>query len=478
MNFMENKNYYITAAIPYPNGKPHIGFGLEVIIADVIARYHRLVGDNVHFLNGTDEHGLKVITSAQKEGVSFQDYVDRNTPEFQKLKDILNISYDDFIRTSDKQKHWPGAIKLWNKCLEAGKIYKKKYAGLYCVGCEEFKTEKDLVDGVCPEHKIAPERVEEENYFFKLSDYTEQIKKIIESDEYQIIPTSRKNEVLGLLKQGAEDFSISRPKTRIPWGIPVPDDDSQIFYVWLDALANYITAIGYGRDEEEFSKWWPAEIHVIGKGISKFHGLYWSAILLAASLPLPKKLLVHGYVNIGGEKISKSLGNVISPSDVLEKYPTLNRDSLRYFLLRYIPTAGDDGDFTYEDFERVYNADLANGLGNLVARTAKLAEKNNLTSPEPPTSFNPKLEILIQEFKFNEGLQHIWSEIGEADKIISDKKPWELDQTTATPVLSDIINRIQHIAFNLHPFLPETSEKILKQFSGQIKSSEPLFPRI
>jgi methionyl-tRNA synthetase len=469
--------YYITTAIPYPNGKPHLGFGFEVIIADVIARYHRLIGDNVHMLAGTDEHGLKVFQSAQKEGLTFQEYVDKNSQEFIDLKEVVNFSYDDFIRTTDQKKHWPGSLKLWEECLKAGKIYKKTYTGLYCVGCEEFKQEKDLVNGECPEHKKAPEKVEEENYFFKLTDFADQIKEKIESGEINIYPESRKNEVLGLLKQGCEDFSVSRPSSRIPWGVPVPNDESQTMYVWFDALANYITAIGYGQNEEEFNKWWPADLHVIGKGISRFHAIFWPAMLLTANLPLYKNLLIHGYVNIGGEKISKSLGNVISPQDVLEKYGETARDPLRYFLLRYI-TIAEDGNFSYEEFERSYNGELANGLGNLVARVAALAQKNNLTAPEKELSLFSEVEGAINSFKLNEAVNFIWSKISEADKKINEEKPWELEGEKAKEVLTDLVQKIQQIAYNLQPFLPETAEKILNQYKGEIKTSAPLFPRI
>lgn len=468
--------FYLTNAIPYPNGKPHLGFGLEATISDTLARYHKLKGDETFFLMGTDEHGLKVYQTAQKEGVDFQEYVDKNAKPFQDLKDVLNISYDKFIRTTDKEEHWPGAIKLWEECFKAGAIYKKSYEGLYCVGCEEFKNEKDLVDGLCPDHKVAPEKVEEENYFFKLSDYADQIKAKIDSGEFKIAPEKRKNEVLSMLKQ-AEDFSISRPRNRISWGIPVPGDDSQTIYVWFDALSNYISAIGYGRDEKEFEKWWPADVQVIGKGISRFHAIFWPAMLMAANLPLAKVLLIHGYVNIEGEKISKSLGNVVSPSDVLEKYGQNFKDALRFYLLRYIPT-DDDGNFSYEEFERVYNADLANGLGNLVARVAKLCEKIEFEAPEITQSFDPEVESSVDNYKFHEALSWIWSIISLADQRVNQEKPWEQEGDALKETLDELVRLIQRVAFNLQPFMPETSEKILKQFSGKIKSQESLFPRI
>lgn len=472
------EKFYITSAIPYPNGKPHIGFGLEIVITDAITRYNRLKGKDTHFLTGTDEHGLKVYQSAQKEGTNFQEYVDRNSLEFARLKEILNISYDDFIRTTDQKRHWPGVEKIWNECVKTGKIYKKAYEGLYCVGCEEFKAEKDLENGLCPEHKVTPEKVQEENYFFKLASYKDQIKNLIVANQLHIIPTSRKNEVLSLLKD-AHDFSVSRPRSRISWGVPVPRDETQTIYVWFDALVNYISAIGYGRDEETFSKWWPADVHVIGKGIARFHAIYWPAMLLAANLPLPKTILVHGYVTVGGEKISKSLGNVISPEDIVIRYGNnfAARDALRYFLLRYIPTT-DDGNFSFEEFERVYNADLANGLGNLAARVAKLCGQHEVSTPKTSIAFDAKIEQFLQDFQLHEALTHICSEITQLDRVINEKKPWELSSEKAKPILENLALKIQHIAFNLRPFLPETAEKILNQFSGKITSEPPLFPRI
>lgn len=471
------KKYYITTAIPYPNGKPHLGFSWEATATDVLARYHRARGNDVYFLTGTDEHGLKVFQASQQAGVSFQEFVDRNSAEFIKLRDTLDISYDDFIRTTDQNKHYPGVIKLWNECLKAGKIYKKKYVGLYCVGCEEFKSPKDLEDGLCPEHKTAPEKVEEENYFFKLTDFTEEIRKIIESNQLVIVPETKRNEVLALLKQGTEDFSASRPTERIPWGIPVPGDKSQTIYVWFDALVNYISAIGYGRDEQEFTKWWPADVHVIGKGVSRFHTIYWPAMLLAANLPLPKTVLVHGYVTIGGEKISKSAGNVVSPEDITEKYGTATKDALRYFLIRYISLA-DDGNFSFEDFERVYNADLANGLGNLVSRVAKLCESNNISEEKSDFTISEEVAELITNYKLNEALSYIWGQISDTDRLINLQKPWTLEGEELEKSVKELVLHIKQVAHNLKPFMPETSEKILQQFSGEIKSAPPLFPRI
>ncbi len=494
---MANK-FYITTAIPYPNGKPHVGFGLEILQADVLARYHRLLGEDVWFLTGTDEHGLKVFRSAQEEGIGFQEYVDRNSAEFAKLKPVLNISYDDFIRTTDRKRHWPGAQQLWR--TDSGDIYSKEYEGLYCVGCEAFINKKDLVDGECPEHHSKPEIVKEKNYFFKLTKYKKKIKELIESDELKIVPATRKNEILNLLKD-SEDFSVSRPVEKISWGIPVPDDPTQVQYVWFDALANYITAIGYGRDEETFRKWWPADVHVIGKGIFRFHAIYWPAMLLAAGLPLPKSIYVHGYISIDGEKISKSLGNVISPEEAVSKYGV---DSVRYYLLREIPS-DEDGDFSYKKLEARYNGDLANNLGNLVSRVAKLIE----TKLEGELVFEEKFlddeikrrvsearencEKAITEFKLHEALAKIWELFTYANVYVDENKPWadvgdhpEHFLKTMTGLIYLIINAAKMV----EPFLPETTEKIFKIFGHDGESKglegykfvvtkvESLFPRL
>jgi methionyl-tRNA synthetase len=469
--------YYITTAIPYPNGKPHIGFGLEILQADVLARYHRILGDDVWFLTGVDEHGLKVYRSAQQVGIGFQEYVDRNSAEFAKLKSILNISYDDFIRTTDRVRHWPGAQQLWRAC--ADDIYLKEYEGLYCVGCEAFINKKDLIDGECPEHHIKPEVVKEKNYFFRITKYKKDITRLIESDELKILPTGRKHEMLNLLKD-SEDFSVSRPLEKISWGIPVPDDSSQVQYVWFDALANYITAIGYGRDEENFQKWWPADVHLIGKGILRFHAIYWPAMLLAAGLPLPKSIYVHGYVSIDGEKISKSLGNVISPEDVVKKYGI---DPLRYYLLREISST-EDGDFSYKKLEDRYNGDLANNLGNLVSRVAKLIE----TKMEGELNFeerfldheaknkvektSAKYKDSIESFRLHEALTAVWDLLGYANSFLDFHKPWakDADPDHLLKTLTTTLGIILNAAWFIKPFLPETAYKIFAAFGADLSA--------
>jgi len=323
--------FYITTAIIYTNAKPHIGFALEITQADVITRFHRLKGDDVFFLTGSDEHGIKNMRAAKSAGISPQTFVDENTAAAIELTKRLNISNDDYIRTTDNERHWPTAQDIWKKLVKSGDIYKKKYQGKYCAGCETFVKESDLIDGKCPIHDKEPEIIEEENYFFKLSKYQKQLTKILESDEYQIVPNSKKNEMLSFIRQGLDDVSFSRPKKILPWGIPVPDDDTHVMYVWCDALTNYLSGIGYTTDKKKFKKYWPADIHLIGKDIMRFHALFWPAMLLSADIPLPKKLLVHSFITSQGKKMSKSLGNVIEPFSQIDKYGT---DSVRSHLMK------------------------------------------------------------------------------------------------------------------------------------------------
>ncbi|MCH8820917.1 methionine--tRNA ligase [Patescibacteria group bacterium] len=474
---MNKGKFYITTAIPYVNAAPHIGFALEAVQGDVMARYSRQKGVDTYLLTGADENSLKNVKAAEEAGVSTQHLCDTYAKEFADLKSILNFSYNYFFRSSSKKNHWPGVQKLWK--LAEKDIFKKPYKGLYCVGCELFYTKNELIDGKCPEHKTKVELVSEENYFFKLSKYESQLKELIKSDELKIVPQERKNEVLGFINQGLEDFSISRSVKRAKgWGVEVPGDSKQIMYVWFDALGIYLTGIGYGTDEKKFKKWWPANIHLIGKGILRFHAVYWPAILLSAGLPLPKSIYVHGYLTVEGEKISKSVGNVTHPNELVDKY---GRDPVRYFLLKDIPF-GNDGDFSIERFEEVYNADLANGLGNLVSRVSKLLEINNVDAgsiKRTTKKFSPELEHAIENLKFNEALNFIWENIRAVDLYIEKERPWEISDLGIKVVLETLVNRIEEIAFDLKPFLPETSEKITKQFSGpKIKSEKPLFPRI
>lgn len=478
------KKFYITTAIPYVNAPPHLGFALELVQADIIARYHKLLGEDVYFLTGSDENALKNVQAAEEEKISVKELVDKNAKKFKDLKKTLNLSWNDFIRTTEA-RHIEGAQKLWQSCKKDD-IYKKNYKGLYCVGCEAFYNERDLIDGLCPEHKTRPEIIEEENYFFRLSKYQKQLERLISTDKLKIIPQTRKNEVLSFIKSGLEDFSISRSNERIKnWGISVPGDNSQKIYVWFDALSNYINALGYAENKPLFKKFWQNNkniLHVIGKGVTRFHAIYWPAMLLSAGLNLPKEIFVHGYLTIEGKKISKSLGNVIDPFEIVKKYGT---DSVRYYLLREIPTFGD-GDFSVKKFEERYNADLANGLGNLVARVLTLTAKINLKA----SNARPEKEILnrtkqardnyteyVEDFKLFEALEEIWKLISFCDSYVDKEKPWQLkDKKKLEQVLSNLLYCISEIADSVFPFLPETSEKIKKQLkSGK---SEVLFPRI
>ncbi|RJP47739.1 MAG: methionine--tRNA ligase [Armatimonadetes bacterium] len=470
--------FYITTAIPYVNGKPHIGHALEYFQADTIKQYYQLQGYQTLLLSGADENALTNIQAAEKEGIPVKNFLDRNSEIFRLSYEKLGVHLDVFQRGSDHEKHWPGVQKLWKLCAENGDIYKKSYEGLYCVGHEAFVTEKELVGGLCPDHQKKPEVVKEENYFFRLSKYQDQLVKLIESNKLKVTPVNKRAETLSFVKSGLEDFSISRSKVRAKGvGVPVPEDPDQIIYVWFDALDIYMTGIGFGIDEQRWEKWWPADLHVIGKDINRFHTVYWPAILLSAGLPLPKEVLIHSFVTApGGLKMSKTLGNVIDPFEVAEKYGI---ESLRYYLLSQIPI-DTDGEFSRERFTEVYNADLANGLGNLVARVAKLGENNNLefNIDLSTISFNENIKDKLKEYRFNEALELIWHQIKEADKLINEEKPWELEGEKAKTVLEDLISQIQQIAYNLQPFMPETSKKILSQFSGQIKVAPPLFPRI
>ncbi len=477
---MAKKKFFITTAIDYMNAPVHLGHSLEKIQADVLARYHRLLGEEVLFLTGTDENAQKNVLAAEKIGIPVKKFIDKNVNFAKKTWKALSISFDQFIRTTDKKRHWPGVKKIWLKCKESGDIYKRKYTGLYCSECEAFVKEKDLKNGLCSIHLKPPQKISEENYFFRLSKYQKDLEGIVEEGVIKIVPEERKNEVLNFIKSGLEDLSISRPIERMKrWGIPVPGDEKQIVYVWLDALTNYISALGYGREEKNFKKYWPANIQVVGKDIIRFHAIYWPAILLSAKITLPKQILIHGFLTINGQKMSKSLGNVIEPSGLVNKY---RADAVRYFLLREIPPF-EDGDFTYGKFEKKYNSDLSSGLGNLVSRVLTMAEKTNIKKATFPQvavrSFINTSKIdyrqAMKTFKFNEALGAVWQLIGTLDRYIERERPWE-DGKNNKRVISDLMFALEEIAQLLKPFLPETSEQILKQL--KIKKRKPLFPRI
>jgi len=468
------KKFFITTALPYVNAAPHIGHALEYVQTDVIVRFQKLLGRDVYFLTGSDDNALKNVQAAEAKNVPVEIYVKENSDKFENVLKKLNISNDDFIRTTEK-RHIDGVKIFWEACKKD--IYKKKYKGLYCVGCETFYLEKDLVDGKCSEHKTIPEVIEEENYFFKLSNYQDWLIELIEKDELKITPVFRKKEILTFIKGGLEDFSISRSIKRAKgWGIPVPNDPDQIIYVWFDALINYITGLGWPNDKKLFDKYWPADVQIIGKGISRFHAIYWPAMLKSAGLPIPKELFIHGYVTANKEKISKSLGNTIDPLEQIEKYGV---DAVRFYLLREIPAYGD-GDYSETRFLELYNADLANNLGNLVSRVAKLAEEQKINIRE--FKINNKFIKLINEFRFDELIKIIFKEyIDFANTELNKETPWKLekDDPKRIEILNNIIGLILQANVFLEPIMPKTSEKIKKVFNGIIKPLEkPLFPRI
>jgi methionyl-tRNA synthetase len=505
---MSNKKFYITTSIAYANAAPHMGHAYEAFLADVVARYKRTQGFDVFFLTGTDEHGTKNVRAAEKSGMGVQDFVDKNVREFENFYESLGVSFDSFIRTSDKTKHWPGAKALWGRLVASGDLYKSKYIGLYCVGCESFVTEKNLVDGLCPNHNTMPEKTEEENWFFSLSKYASRVKEFIEKDKLRIIPETRKNEILALFNEETPDVSFSRPMGAIPWGIPVPGDSSQVMYVWCDALANYISALGYGAETtEDFSKYWPANLHVIGKDILRFHALLWPAMLLSAGLPLPKEILTHGFITSEGKKMSKTLGNVIDPKEYIEKH---GQNALRVYFAREI-SPFEDGDFTEAKFLESYNANLANGLGNLVSRVVKMSTeyfggkiKNHAEIKVPFQESSlfvshvllqevlPKYHEYMDRYEIQKATEILWSFMKRLDGYVTDNEPYRLvktDPEKTEAVLWNLLYGIHYITQMLYPLMPDMSMKITKilgtNFSEKgeavsfsvISIPTPLFPR-
>jgi methionyl-tRNA synthetase len=484
---LADDRYFITTAIPYANSTPHIGFALEIVQTDSFARYHRLRGDDTFFLTGSDENALKNVQAAEREGVAPLEFVRRNSQRFEDLRDVLELSFDRFIRTAEAPEHLAGSQKLWEAVVASGDIYKKEYSGLYCVGCEQFYDEEDLIDGRCPEHGTVPDLVEEENYFFRLSKYGQQLEELISSGQYEVIPETRKNEVLSFIRGGLADFSVSRSQERAKgWGIPVPGDPGQVMYVWFDALTNYITALDYANEGELYRRYWldnRERVHTIGKGVIRFHAVYWPAMLLSAGVPLPKTLFVHGYINIGGSKISKSLGNVVDPVQMVEHYGT---DALRYYLLRAVSPTGDHN-FTFDAFEARYTADLANDLGNLLNRTVSMIRRYR-AGVIPPAGSTTGLENALRDladqlpgrlresvsaYDPQRALDAVWELVTAANKYVEESAPWTIskaardgDEEAATrlsTVLSTLAEAVRVIAAALEPFMPETSGKIFCQ---------------
>ena len=474
----ERKKFYITTPIYYVNDKPHIGSAYTTLAADVAARLHRQLGEDVHFLTGTAEHGSKIAESAEAAGKSVEEFVDQNAAKFSFAWDQLAIAPDDFIRTTE-ERHTKAVIAFFNKLKDSGKVYEGDYEGLYCVGCESFKKEAELVDGLCPLHQRKPELVKERNWFFKLSEYGPVLLEKIKSQEFNIRPASRRNEVISFIEQGLEDITISRRTAK--FALTLPWDAEQTIYVWLDELFNYCSAVGYENDREKFDRYWPADIHLIGKDIIKFHCIIWPALLLAIGEKIPNGVFVNGFFTADGQKISKSLGNAIDPNDWVSKY---GADAVRYFLLREVPF-GQDGDVSEEKLKARYKGDLANGLGNLFSRTTNMIEKyldgDIGEFVRSPKDLSAATEAFYN-FNFSEGLVLIWKEIAWANQLIDKSKPWELHKTSPEKTKELLLNLaalLHDIAFKLSPVLPETADQIRKVLeSGDIKKAEPLFAKL
>lgn len=479
------KNLYITTAIPYVNGTPHIGNALDYLLADIWARYQRKNGREVRFEVGTDEHGNKIAAKAAEAGLDPQTYTDKMYVNFENLMKKVGASYTDFIRTTDG--HHRGAVQYIWKQLEPH-IYKGLYEGWYCVGHEAFFTEKEVAEtnGICPDHQTPYEHISEENYFLRCSDFTDEIRGAIESGKMKIVPEFRKKEFLELIRDGVKDVSISRPRKSLSWGIDVPDDPDQVMYVWLDALCNYITVIGY-PDDEAWKNYWPADVQVVGKDILRFHAGIWPAILLGIGLSLPKTLLVHGFVNVSGAKMSKTVGNVVDPNEIIDQYGV---DAFRYFFSRHIPTQ-DDGDFTWEKFETAYNTELGNDLGNLVNRIASMVSRyqagviGEMTSGEH--DMGPYREAM-EKLEFDRALDEAWVVVRSLNQYIDQVKPWAIakareNDTEAEAHLADVLahsaSTLLQVADLLEPFMPATAQRIREIFSTGVVPSdvEPLFPK-
>ena len=484
------ESFYITTAIPYVNASPHIGHALEFVQTDAIARFQKLAGKDVFFTTGADENSLKNVQAAELRGITTQQLCDQNSELFRKFAGKIGASNTAFLRSSSKREHWPGVQRLWKLCVKHGDVYKKKYRGLYCVGCEAFYKESELVDGLCPEHNRKPDVVEEENYFFRLSKYQKKLAKLIESGELTVLPEAHRKEALAFVKSGLEDFSISRSVARAKgWGVPVPGDSSQIIYVWFDALGVYLTGIGYGTDEAKFKKWWPADMHVIGKGITRFHIIYWPAMLLSAGLHVPKSVFVHGYVTAEGQKMSKSLGNVVDPVALMDEY---GADAVRYYLLNEIPTF-EDGDFSETRLIEKTNNELIANFGNFVYRVLSFL-KANFNSVMPKAGKLGKDENVLlkkieetksavgkamDDYKLQDALHATLELAAEGNRYFQKKQPWETiksNRRDCDTTLYVSVNVVRALAALFWPFLPFAAEALWKQLG--IKDKIDVFENV
>jgi methionyl-tRNA synthetase len=477
--------FYLTNAIAYVNAPPHIGHALEAVQGDALTRYHRMIGDDTRFLVGTDEHGTKIQQTAEGKGITPQELADENAEIFRKFHAAFNTAEDDFIRTTS-DRHKRGAQKIWSLIEAAGKFYEKEYEGLYCSGCEAFVLEKDLVEGNCVNHQRPPELLKESNIFFKLSEYEDVLREMIETDAFVIRPESRKNEILSFIKEGLQDVSFSRPKKTLAWGVPVPGREDQVMYVWCDALSNYLSALGFADDDALVEKYWPADVHLVGKDITRFHCLIWPAMLMAAGLPLPKAVYAHGFITSEGQKMSKSLGNVVDPFEVLDEYGV---DPVRYYLLREIPT-GDDGDFSRERFEALYRDELQNTIGNLVRRVVSMTIKYlDGAVPDGDDSVDELIATTkvnyherMENFNIKMAVEQALGLAREANAYVEENKPWALAKTDTdrlSVVLGNLIKMCRTVGELLQPIIPESAAKILKNVAeDKVYLGDPLFPQL
>ena len=492
---------YITTTIPYVNARPHLGFALELVQADVLARYHRASHEQVRFQAGTDDNSLKNVLAAEAARTPVQQFVDANAEAFTGLRQPLNLEIDDLIRTSTDPRHRKGVERLWRACAASGDLYRRHYEGLYCVGCEQFYAAADLSDGRCPEHGTVPDLVSEENWFFRLSRYASQLRRSIEDGAIRIEPAERRNEVLALIDSGLEDFSVSRGKERARgWGIPVPGDPDQVIYVWWDALGNYLTALDYAEDGQDLKTWWTGasrRIHLLGKGVLRFHAVYWPAMLLSAGEALPTDIVVHGYLTENGRKISKSSGATVDPYDLVARYGT---DAVRWWLLREVPR-GADADFTVDRLVGRANDELANGFGNLVNRVVSLIHRYRDGAVPPATAAAaPGAQALdaairnapgrvagaLADFDLRRATEAVWRIADEANRYVNQTRPWSLAKAGQTAelaaVLSALLAACQAIATHLRPFLPDAATRMTSQLTpnegGFLPAPVPILPRL
>jgi len=508
---MDERKFYITTAIDYVNSNPHLGTAYEKVVADVIARYKNLCGFRTRFLMGNDEHSHNVEKRARELNMSPLDYCDMMAEEFERTWTSLNIQYNDFIRTTEA-RHITTVQDILLKMEEKGDIYKGSYSGWYCLSCERFYRDKELEDGKCPTHEIEPKWIEEENYFFSLSKYQEPLRKVIDERPEFILPESRRNEILSILDQGLEDVSISRSTTS--WGIPLPFDAKYVVYVWVDALINYLSGMGYATNPKRFGKYWPADLHVIGKDITRFHCIIWPAILMSAGLELPVSVFGHGFINIEGMKLSKTKGTAVDPIELVDRYGS---DSIRYYLVREI-SFGKDGDFSIDRFEERYNADLANGLGNLFSRVLTMVDKYTGGVVDAPAAMHDgavlagvAAEVLksyrqsMDSYDLSDGVSAVWRLIRASDTYVEENAPWELakdkkEDEKLRSVLYHLVESLRHITILVSPVIPEKAKSMwdqlnlpgtiseagldsLKEWGGypsgkRVKKGEPLFPRL